>query len=278
MKKLILTFAIAFTSFGLAAQKAKAPGYEIYYRAVEPVSTDDIKIEIVGNHCQADFCRFKIKITNNSRDYIILKTEELEFVLEHNTYKPVAKNIVINPYKSVTKTINVNGDNRFQVENYTLNLKGFYKVSVAGEEVKMENFTLPAKKNEFEAGNFKCKINGEIVKVTQVTEVPCICTYTGTDVAIIDQSKTVIKLENGQEYATTNRGSKLQTAKNDNIVFSGEKKKIKAVFKVPAKIVDMQFANLEIDWKDTFRESKLVPLELPSQNFVIDPGMTEGKN
>ena len=55
-------------------------------------------------------------------------------------------------------------------------------------------------------------------------------------------------------------------------------KKIKAVFKVPAKITDMQFANMEIDWKNTFTESKLVPIALPAQNFEIDPGMTEGKN
>ena len=276
-KKLILTFSIAIATLYVFAQN-KPAGYEIYYKAIEAVSTDDIKVEILGNHCQADFCRLKIKITNNTKDYIILKTEELEFVLEHDTYNPAAKNIIINPFKSATKTITVDGDNRFQVENYTLNLKGFYRLPIGSESVIMEKIALPAQKNEFNAGKFNCKINGEIIKETKVTEFPCICTYKGTDVAIINQSNIVVKLEGGQEYATTNRGSKLQTAKTDNLVFPGEKKKIKAVFKVPAKISDMQFANLEIDFKDTFKESKLIPMILPAQKFVIDPGMTQGKN
>jgi hypothetical protein len=276
MKKLFLTFSIALSALTLSAQKS--PGYEIYYKTVKTISTDDINIEIIGNHCQAEFCRFKIKITNNTKDYVILKTEELKFVLEHGTYNPSAKNIVIDPYKSVNKTISVSGDNRFQVDSYTLNLNGFYKVSVNGTLAKMESFKLPAQKNELEAGNFKCKINGQIIKETKVTEVPFICSYSGNDVAIIDQSQLVIKLETGQEYATTSRGPKIQLAGNDNILFPGEDKKIKAVFKVPAKITDMQFANMEIDWKNTFTESKLVPIALPAQNFEIDPGMTEGKN
>lgn len=277
MKKSILSFVIALATIGGIAQ-TKALGYEIYYKAVQPVSTDDVKIEISGNHCQGDFCKFKMKITNNTKDYIIIKTEEMEFVLEHNTYQPVAKNIVISPFKSVSRTIKVAGDNRFQVDNYTLNLKGFYRVSVEGTVASMDNFILPATKNNFEAGNFNCKVDGDIVKVTKITEVPCVCTYNGSEVAIIDPSKVVVKLESGQEYATTNRGAKIPIASNDNIVFPGESKKVKAVFKIPGKIADMQFANMEIVWKDTFIESKLESIELPSISFVIDPGMTEGKN
>jgi len=275
-KELIIILSVALSTFALSAQKS--PGYEIHYKIVEAVLTDAVKLEIIDNHCQAEFCKFKLKITNNSKDYIVLITEELEFVLEHSTYNPAAKNIIIYPYKSATKSITVDGDSRFQVENYALNLKGFYRLPIESESVIMEKIALPAQKNEFNAGNFNCKINGEIIKETKVTEFPCICTYKGTDVAIINQSKIVVKLEGGQEYATINRGSKLQTTKTDNIVFPGEKKKIKAVFKVPAKISDMQFANLEIDFKDTFKESKLIPIILPAQNFVIDPGMTQGKN
>jgi hypothetical protein len=276
MKKLILTLSIALSAFALRAQKS--PGYEIHYKILAAVSTDDVKLEIIDNHCQAEFCKFKLKITNNSKNYIVLKTEELEFVLEHNTYNPLSKNIVIGPYKSVSKTISVEGDNQFQVDNYALNLKGFYKVPVNGATATMENFQLPAQKNECETKNFKCRINGEIIKETKVTEVPFICSYSGTEVAIVDQSQLVVKLESGQEYATKNRGAKIQLPGNDNILFPGDDKKIKAVFKVPSKITDMQFANMEIDWKKTFTESNMAALELPVQNFVIDPGMTQGKN
>jgi len=276
MKKLILTLSIALSAFALRAQKT--PRYEIHYKIVEPISIEEVKLEIIDNHCQAEFCKFKLKITNNSKDYIVLKTEELEFVIEHNTYNPLAKNIVIAPYKSVNKTISVEGDNQFQVDNYALNLKGFYKVPLNGAIAKMENFQLPAQKNECETENFKCKINGEIIKETKVTEVPFICSYNGTEVAIVDQSRVVIKLESGQEYATKNRGAKIQLPANDDILFPGEDKKIKAVFKVPAKITDMQFANMEIVWKKTFTESSMAALELPAQTFVIDPGMTQGKN
>jgi hypothetical protein len=278
MKRYLLAaFIIATNSYLLIAQE-KDPSYEIYYRMVNAIDNESVKVEISGNHCQANFCQLKLKMTNKTKDYVVLKTEDLKFVLEHDTYTPKEKNIVIAPFKSVSKTIRVDGDNRFQVDKYELKLKGFYRVPVDAPFTKMEKFKLPATSNSFKTDAFVCKVNGEIVKVTKVTEVPLLCKYVGNSIAILDQSKAVVVLESGQEFATTNLGSMKKLMGGDNILFPGDDKKIKAVFKVPGKIEDMQFANMEIDWKDTFIESKLIPIELSNQKFEKDPGLTEGKN
>lgn len=276
MKKTILSLFAAFTAFVSVAQLS--PDYEVHYRQLEPVSNDDITIEIDDHYSQAEYCKFRMKITNKTGDYIVIKTEEIEMVMDHGTYHPIAKTVIIDPFKSASKTIQAEGDNRFQVDKYTLNLKGFYKVPAKGNVAAMDNFKLPATKNDFEGGNFMCKVDGEITKETKVTEVPLTCKYNGNSIAIIDPSKCVVKLESGQEYATTNRGPKIKLSGNDNIVMPGEDKKVKAVFEVPAKIVDMQFANMEIVWKETFTESKLVPMTIESQSIEKDPGLTEGKN
>jgi len=58
----------------------------------------------------------------------------------------------------------------------------------------------------------------------------------------------------------------------------GESDKFNYYYEIPASIVDMQFANMQVVWKDTFRESEIVPMSAQSVEMVIDPGMTDGKN
>jgi hypothetical protein len=46
---------------------------------------------------------------------------------------------------------------------------------------------------------------------------------------------------------------------------------------VPAYVVDMQFANMTIVWKNTFSTSKAKKVELKTFELEYDPGLTAGK-
>ena len=59
----------------------------------------------------------------------------------------------------------------------------------------------------------------------------------------------------------------------------GDKFNVQAVFHIPGKIVDMQFANLMIDWRDAFVSTKLNPTNITETfKMEIDPGLTAGHN
>ena len=84
----------------------------------------------------------------------------------------------------------------------------------------------------------------------------------------------VIKVDGtDKEYANDVKSS------DPKLIFKkGEKIKVKAVFHIPGRIADMQFANMTISWKDTFVETEAKKLAGQQVSFEIDPGMTNGKN
>jgi hypothetical protein len=179
--------------------------------------------------------------------------------------------MVVGPKDSDTRVLKVTGDSKFHVESLTVILNGFNRVSADGKIQDAPDFKLPAATNDFKAGNFKCSLE-KVKKETKETEVSFTCTYQGSDVGVINPSKITLKLENGQEYANDNKKDKAE------LLLPGEDAKVKASYHVPGKITDMQFANMLLIWKDTFSESKIVPITVGTASFEFDPGMTEGKN
>lgn len=278
MKKVTTIALVLIMSIGsLFAQNNG--GHENHYRTSNSINNDDLIIEFIAGHAQDNFSKAKFKMVNKTADYILVYADQCEFIFEHGTYKPTDKLVVIPPKKSVNKTLEVTGDNRFHVEKYTLKLSGYYRLPVDGKTHEAENFKLPASKNDFEAGPFHVDVNGEIVKETKITEVPFKVAYHGDKVGILDATHAVVRLESGQEFANTKTTGMLANMNGANdLMFPGQTMKMTTTFKVPAKTADMQFANMEIVWKNTFVESEPVKLDLPDFEFELDPGLTAGHN
>ncbi|MFN3402844.1 MAG: hypothetical protein ACK40G_02040 [Cytophagaceae bacterium] len=268
-------FSVIVLCSAHAQRKPNDPKHENWY-SVANVETDDLLIEFSGSHSQQEFTTTKVKVTNKTNDYILWKTTESIFKYEFGEFKPAKGmlsdgNMLLGPGESDTKTLKVSGGNKFHVDNLKLILDGFYKIAFEGNAIDAPDFKLPPNVNDFKAGKFEVSLD-KLKKETKETEAKFKVKYTGTNVGFLDPSRCVVKIPNGQEYATANRKDKKQ------ILFPGDTENIKAVFQVPGKVVDMQFANLEILWKDTFREAKAVPFKVGTAEFVLDPGMTEGKN
>jgi hypothetical protein len=271
---------IMFLAGSAQAQKAKKidPKQKFYYKE-QSYENDEIKVTVVDIVSDAASCKFKIKVTNKTADYILLKPEEMTLIYDFGKFSPKAnmsaiqgKDELIKPKDNDSRVLSVVGDNRFQAEKFSIDLKGFYRISAKGEVYKVPDFKLPATVNDFEAGPFKVLMTN-ISKETKETALRFKVTYMRDDkhIGIINTGKAVMKLEDGREFAMANQKDK------QDMIKDGKDEKYTYYYRVPANITDMQFANLWIVWKDTFTDSELFPLTTSPINIILDEGLTEGK-
>ncbi|MBN4062012.1 MAG: hypothetical protein COA57_08140 [Flavobacteriales bacterium] len=271
-KKTLLLLFIAFAS-NCFSQKPNDPKHENHYRVIPTINTDELSIDFADQHSQMEFTKMKIKITNKTDDFIVFKMGENDFIYEHSTFNPKEKMVIIDPKESISKTLSVNGDTRFHVEKFELKLKGFYRAPLNGDVHNAENFKLPPESNGFSAGPFKVTHKSKALKKeSRITNAKFKCTYSGQHIGLVNPYKLKVKLEDGQQFPNMNDNIKTK------LLLPGKSYGFNTVFKISTKIIDMQFANMEINWNDMFVESKLSKLEDISVSFELDPGKTAGKN
>ena len=123
-----------------------------------------------------------------------------------------------------------------------------------------------------ESGNFSVNLK-QIKQETKETWARFEVKYDGDDYGIVDPSRISVRIEGGQQFANDNRKSKTI------LLEKGDKKTIGAIFHIPAKVVDMQFATLMVQWGEAMMETKAEPFEIDeSVIFEIDDALTTEKN
>jgi hypothetical protein len=275
-KTTILLLTALFISTTILAQRGPDhPKHENHYK-IAPAESEDLTIEFVDAESQKEFAKVKLVITNKTNDYILYKSSETIFKFEHGEYHAKAnvftgEDMLIEPKSTQTKVIKVTGDHKFHVAKFNLVLNGFYKISANGKIIEAADFQLPAATNDFIAGPFKCSLE-KSKQQTSETSAQFSCTYTGTQIGLLDPSKLSVKTKDGTLYANDKKKDKTI------IMLPGNSHKFTAEFHIPGKIVDMQLAVLHIVWKDTFTESKMTPLKMGTALFVLDPEVTLLKN
>jgi len=275
MKKItLLLTAILITSISVNAQKKKDPKYEHHFKVPASVSTDEYSLEFSNVESQAEFCKFAVKVTNKTNDFLIFNKGASVFNFEFGQFSEKNKDIIIKPNGSKKKVLQADGNTRFQVEKFDVDFDGFTLVPVKGTVSEMEDFQVPASTNTVSSDLFDVKLNPKKTSLkTQGSVLQFECTYKGDEIGLLDASKIVIKVEGTEkEYANNDAKSDVKMMKR------GDKIKFKTKFFIPGRIADMQFANMIISWKDAFVETKAKKLSGQKVNFEIDRGMTNGKN
>jgi hypothetical protein len=285
MQKHILNiiFLILISHSCLKAQTPDHPRHENHYKKLPPIETAEYKLEILNAHAQMNFCIVKIKIINKTSNYLIYDPNETKFIYEHGEYKPAKGKIIIPPYDLAIRFIRVSGDYKFHVEKLNIAFEGLYLLPVDGKVYEVSEFDIPARTNYFEAGPFQCRVSGKIVQQSQLTEVPFRCTYTGDEVGLISNKNITIKFQDGKEFVSINTNNLLKSALsgqagNEDVLFKGEEVKLLALFRIPQRIEDMRYAQMKIDFKDSFKESSLQPLYKPNFELTLDKELTLIKN
>ena len=272
LKNLLILGAVALTQLPSFAQDKKAnPKHTNYYKPVS-ADTKDVKIEIQDAVAMEVFSKFKLKLTNNSTDYIMYKPQESLFKLETGDFVPQdKKTILIQPLDKESKVIDMKAPAKnAHVDAYTFQLDGLYKIPVSSPATQAPNFAIPASSNDFIAGNFKVEMLN-LKKTTGETAAKFKVTYTGDGVGLVEPKKLGFKIESGQVYANDKKEGGILLNKGESETFT-------ATAHIEGKIVDMQFANMQIVWNDTFKDCQVVKLPGASLNLVLDPGLTAGKN
>ncbi|HVD97800.1 MAG TPA: hypothetical protein VNB90_06310 [Cytophagaceae bacterium] len=259
------------------AQDQKVNPKHINYFTSPSVETKEVKIETQDAVAMMEFVKFKMKITNNTNDYILYKPKESKFKLANTDFSPEdKKTIFIQPLDRESKVIDMKAPAKnAHVDAFKYEVNGLYRIPVDAPVTEAPNFKLPASTNDFTAGNFKVELVN-LKKETGETAAKFKVTYIGDGVGLVEPKKI-------SAYGKNHKNSNELTVANDKksggiILYKGESETFTATFHMEGKMVDMQLANMEIIWKDTFKESKIIKLDGTSLDFTVDPGLTAGKN
>ena len=273
MKKttlLLVTFLIG--TYTLKAQQKVDPKHENHFKVPDPIETTEFLLNFSDIQAQSEFCKLAVKVTNNTNDFLLFQKGSSTFNFDFGKFSDPKKELIIKPNGSKKKVLSAKGGTQFHVEKFSMTMDGFSIVPVNGEVNKMEDFQVPASKNAISTDLFKVSLKKSSLR-TQEAYLVFDCTYQGNKIAMIDPSRLVIKVDGTEkEYANDNRKSE------PKLLRKGDKVKVKAIFHIPGRVADMQFANMTILWKNTFVETEARKLEKQEVNFELDRGLTIGKN
>lgn len=251
-------------------------GFErVYYANPEPVELEDVTFIFKNPVAQFDHCKVGLTIENNSSDFFLYDSEKSTFTYDFGVKSPSVKAFYIDPTKSKTKTLLVKGTEQYLQRGFDVTIDGLVRIPSEGKTQTAPNFQLPAAVNTFTEGNFKVnllKYGASTKEAKAIFEV----TYTGDDVAVINEANLSVTAERKKSnetviYANDNKKS------SPTLLHKGESAKITAVFHIPGKIVDMQFAQMNVIWNNTFVESKEIPITPIVVKFEMDEALSNEK-
>lgn len=272
MKNLTLSLATTFI-LGSLSLTAQDPKHVNYYKAPAAIETEQYSLSFDDLVAKMEDSKFAFKLKNLTTDYLIIDKGASAFVIDGKEYKDKDKEIILPPNKTRNGVFRVSGETNYHVDKYTFKFDGVSLLPADGKVHEASNFKLPASTNEITFGDFTVKLKN-LKKETKETIATFEVTYKGDEFGIVDGSKLAVTVpdKGTSEFANDAKGQ------DGQLLRKGKSCTVKAVFHIPAKYSDMQFANMEILWRNTFQSSSPTPLEGGSVDVELDPGLTAGKN
>ncbi len=270
---LALLLIITFFATTLLAQKSKK--HTNYYKQADGIAikSKSYSIDFDNVVAKTSYLKMAIEIHNLTTDFLLIKKEEVTFDVEGESYKPASKWLFIRPNKGIKRTFKIEGKRKnYLVSEFEVMPHAIYLVKAEGKVQQAPNFELPAAQNEIKMGDFVVKLKTSKLK-TKKTVAFFEVTYNGDAIGLVDMSKVgvVVPEKGNKEFANKNTS-------NVKLFKKGDSKLMKVLFQIPASHADMQFANMEILWRDAFQTSIPDKLTGISASFVVDQALTKAKN
>lgn len=271
----ILVQSLLIISVLSAVAQSAPDGHENHYKNPEAIQTDEYKIEFQDVIAENNFAKFKVKITNNSLEYLLVDLDKVVFKFEHGEFKPGGKLLIIEPSKTKSKVLEVKGDTKFHVDNFSVDFGYIATLPLAGTALKVEDFRLPPSAQTFTSGVVTCSIGG-LKKESRITSTNFSCQYNGNKFLMINPLSISAKLEDGQTFPNQAKVGGLLGG--PSVMQKGDKEKVPVEFRISTKIIDMQFATFYVVWNETFSEATPVEIAPATAKFDLDIGKTEAQN
>lgn len=253
------------------AQKKKK--YEKIFYAEVTKDMGPVTISVTNGVATDAYIKFKFTVKNNTGDYILMKTDDIVFKANGKELKNMEKDLLIGPNDDDYRVIDIKGGD-LQVENFSLEVKGLSKVPAKAKSEDAENFKLPVAKNEFDAGPFHVlQLKNE--KKTDLVAVKFTATYNGAKIGIVNPGQASLLTPKGTEFA--NMGTKGQ--RKPFLLKKGQEDNFTLYWRdIPVSNGDMQFANVEVIWNDTYVEANPEAIPAATVDVAMDAGLTDAKN
>jgi len=275
MKKLILAvMAIATLTTANAQKETKYA--KLYYKDIK-LETNEVTITVDNAVSTEGETKFKLKITNKTNDFLILKPEECKFMIEGKEMKPTEKWKIIEPNGDNFVTVNLKGAYN-GTKNYSFLLDGLYKVPAAQKGIATPDYKLPVSKNEFKTGDYTVKLN-KLYKESDATNLKLDITYNGDKMGIVFPERAGVVMPNGNEYASVKASGLL--AKSGPVLFTkkGQTESVTLNWDrmEGGKTMDMQKVDMMVKFNDMFTEAGLEKLKAETLNFEFDQATSDAK-
>jgi hypothetical protein len=261
----------ALAAFAVVSIAQEAPTYKADHRfayANVVLENNTVKVEMEDVVAEVTYSKFRFKVTNKTNDYVFVDPTKFKVTMGGAAMTFKEKAYMIRPYEKESKTLNVAGGTNYHVDAFTIDFAdGFQRLPSKGAAATVEEFTLPASKNEVSGGPFTVNLRN-LVQETDKTEAKFSVKYTGTAMAIVDPSKVSVKIPAGQQFA--NAKSKSKPA----VLEGGGTEEFTVVAEIPGKVADMQFTTLTVLWNEAMVETTQQPLAVDVANVTVDAAKT----
>lgn len=260
MKKAIyLIWFVALVNSFCFSQKEK-----MFYKEAQ-IETPDYDLIITGAVSTPLETKFKIKIINKTASYLSYNPNESKFIINNVEYPVVnEKPVMIEPYKTDFKVVNLKGSGYNTVKNYTFIAGGIYKLSANMAIFNGDDFKLPPSTNSINVGPYTVTLE-KLDKESDKTTAKFVCVYNGDKTGIIYPMLSSVKMPDGKEYATVKKEKTI-------LLFKGQFEDFTLAWeRMPGgRSNDMQLVDMFVKWNKAFNEADKEKTADATLNLVLD--------
>lgn len=267
---LILLFLLTF-SVAANAQREDHPHYEKHYGDVEPIETNELRIEIIKPHSQESHTQFTAKIYNKTSDYILINRHETMFKSDGNGEKyPKESVIFIEPNGDITRPFKIEGGVGFKVDALEVIFGGFSRVNADGKPVGAGEFKMKPEKNSVMMKPFGVTVKKWKYNPKELTADFKI-RYWGTSLGLVNESKIKIRTESGTILNN-------MEAKEKPFIVTPNKARTINVIQRFEKGAIAKGESVYIVWEDALLEAPSTPITVPGFSLSYDEAKTKRLN
>jgi hypothetical protein len=273
MKNLLFVFTSLLISTAVLAQPEDHPHHERHYADIEPIETEELKIEIIRPHSQVNFSQFTAKIYNKTDDYILIKKDAITFSSDEMGYgdkHPKEATMFIEPKGDITRSIKVEGGIGFKVAVIDVKLDGFSRAPAEGNAVETVEFKMKPEKNSIMVGPFAVTLKKWRFNSKEIT-ADFKLRYRGEALGMARESRIQIRTESGTVLENTE-------AKDKDFIMPPMKTRTVNVVRKFEKGQVGKNESVYIIWEKALTEAESTPISVPGFTLKFDPDKTKKEN